>query len=399
MRYFALEGLTDLVSNTLRKVRAGLNPQIRIEGLLRYHVRPAHTLANRSPQVKQHFGDRSTTRSFHVTSVGQGAQSWSTSTGLTSIPRGRQAYLALARNLLDKQPVVAAWNFLKVDSMAKPMRRVSGADALISLVGRLRSRPMEDRLDCNTCRRYHVAAWQISAAQQDGSGCLKTGRFSQARKGMQPNPGAPVVNAATTKSSPVNGAGEPHGLLGLADVSGGGPGEVPDKAHAMALIENIQRGSECTGRGAVGPLRVRFGRPADRPQPHWGARVVQSAICYDCCLIARAVRDMCCIAHGDLGHGRRAGCLTCDPATAALPGKVVDRSLSGAATEKGWPGRTAAAHAGKRQSDPDVPLAGAEVAETRIQPVQSGQEKAGTTVLPFAYGNLDEQLDAWLRFD
>ena len=54
--YYALEGLSDLV-NTIKKVRANLNPRLEIEGLLRTMFDPRNTLAQQvSDQLKQHFG-------------------------------------------------------------------------------------------------------------------------------------------------------------------------------------------------------------------------------------------------------------------------------------------------------------------------------------------------------
>jgi len=56
--YYALEGLSDLV-NTIKKVRANLNPQLEIEGLLRTMFDPRNTLAQQvSDQLKQHFGSK-----------------------------------------------------------------------------------------------------------------------------------------------------------------------------------------------------------------------------------------------------------------------------------------------------------------------------------------------------
>ncbi len=56
--YYALEGLSDLV-NTIRKVRAHLNPQLEIDGLLRTMYDPRNTLAHHvSAQLKQHFGNK-----------------------------------------------------------------------------------------------------------------------------------------------------------------------------------------------------------------------------------------------------------------------------------------------------------------------------------------------------
>jgi len=56
--YYALEGLSDLV-NTIKKIRANLNPQLEIEGLLRTMFDPRNTLAQQvSDQLKQHFGSK-----------------------------------------------------------------------------------------------------------------------------------------------------------------------------------------------------------------------------------------------------------------------------------------------------------------------------------------------------
>jgi chromosome partitioning protein len=54
--YYALEGLSDLVQ-TLKKVRAHLNPTLEIEGLLRTMFDPRNSLAQQvSAQLEQHFG-------------------------------------------------------------------------------------------------------------------------------------------------------------------------------------------------------------------------------------------------------------------------------------------------------------------------------------------------------
>ena len=56
--YYALEGLSDLV-NTVKKVRAHLNPQLEIEGLLRTMFDPRNALAQQvSEQLQRHFGDK-----------------------------------------------------------------------------------------------------------------------------------------------------------------------------------------------------------------------------------------------------------------------------------------------------------------------------------------------------
>ncbi|MCX8517717.1 MAG: ParA family protein, partial [Rhodoferax sp.] len=56
--YFALEGLTDLV-NTIKQVKANLNDDLQIIGLLRVMFEPRITLQQQvSEQIKAHFGDK-----------------------------------------------------------------------------------------------------------------------------------------------------------------------------------------------------------------------------------------------------------------------------------------------------------------------------------------------------
>ncbi|MDQ7969348.1 MAG: AAA family ATPase [Oxalicibacterium faecigallinarum] len=56
--YYALEGLSDLV-NTIKKVHAKLNPDLKIIGLLRVMFDPRMTLSQQvSLQLEQHFGDK-----------------------------------------------------------------------------------------------------------------------------------------------------------------------------------------------------------------------------------------------------------------------------------------------------------------------------------------------------
>ncbi len=56
--YYALEGLSDLIQ-TLKKVRAHLNPALEIEGLLRTMYDPRNTLAlNVTAELEKHFGEK-----------------------------------------------------------------------------------------------------------------------------------------------------------------------------------------------------------------------------------------------------------------------------------------------------------------------------------------------------
>ena len=56
--YFALEGLSDLV-NTIKKVHANFNTDLKVIGLLRVMFDPRVTLSQQvSAQLEQHFGDK-----------------------------------------------------------------------------------------------------------------------------------------------------------------------------------------------------------------------------------------------------------------------------------------------------------------------------------------------------
>ncbi len=99
--YYALEGLSDLV-NTIRKVRANLNPVLEIEGLLRTMFDPRNTLAQQvSDQLQQHFGDKvyrtiipRNVRIAEAPSYGVPVYYHDKSS------KGTQAYLALAGEML-----------------------------------------------------------------------------------------------------------------------------------------------------------------------------------------------------------------------------------------------------------------------------------------------------------
>jgi chromosome partitioning protein len=99
--YYALEGLSDLVQ-TIRKVRAHLNPRLEIEGLLRTMFDPRNTLAlNVSADLQKHFGDKlyrtvipRNIRLAEAPSFGVPALT------LDRTSKGALAYLALAGEML-----------------------------------------------------------------------------------------------------------------------------------------------------------------------------------------------------------------------------------------------------------------------------------------------------------
>ena len=99
--YYALEGLSDLVQ-TIRKVRAHLNPRLEIEGLLRTMYDPRNTLAlNVAAELEKHFGDK-----VYRTVIPRNIRlAEAPSHGipvlkLELMSKGAQAYLALAGELL-----------------------------------------------------------------------------------------------------------------------------------------------------------------------------------------------------------------------------------------------------------------------------------------------------------
>ena len=102
--YYALEGLTDLVT-TLRKVRANLNPKLEIEGLLRTMYDPRSTLTQQvSGELESHFGDKvyasiipRNVRLAEAPSFGKPVIAFDRNS------RGAQAYLALAKEVLERR--------------------------------------------------------------------------------------------------------------------------------------------------------------------------------------------------------------------------------------------------------------------------------------------------------
>ena len=101
--YYALEGLSDLVQ-TIKKVRANLNPALEIEGLLRTMYDPRNTLAQQvSDQLVEHFGDK-----VYRTVIPRNVRlAEAPSHGVPALKfdqasKGAQAYLALAGEILNR---------------------------------------------------------------------------------------------------------------------------------------------------------------------------------------------------------------------------------------------------------------------------------------------------------
>ena len=116
--YYALEGLSDLVQ-TLKKVRAHLNPKLAIEGLLRTMFDPRNTLAlNVAAELEKHFGDKlyrtvipRNVRLAEAPSHGIPALK------LEAMSKGAQAYLALAGEMLRRMEAAES---VRADASAQP---------------------------------------------------------------------------------------------------------------------------------------------------------------------------------------------------------------------------------------------------------------------------------------
>ncbi|MHB1950360.1 MAG: ParA family protein [Acidiferrobacteraceae bacterium] len=102
--YFALEGLSALV-NTVRRVRAQLNPGLVIEGLLRTLFDARNGLSNEvSLQLARHFGDK-----LYRTVIPRNVRLAEAPSHAVSVleydlqSRGAQAYIALAGEILRRE--------------------------------------------------------------------------------------------------------------------------------------------------------------------------------------------------------------------------------------------------------------------------------------------------------
>ena len=99
--YYALEGLSDLVA-TLRKVRANLNPNLEIEGLLRTMYNPQSMLTKQvSTELESHFGNKvyqtmipRNVRLAEAPSYGKPVTSYDMKS------RGSQAYIDLSKEVM-----------------------------------------------------------------------------------------------------------------------------------------------------------------------------------------------------------------------------------------------------------------------------------------------------------
>ena len=101
--YFALEGLSDLV-NTIKRVHANLNRDLKVIGLLRVMFDPRMTLSQQvSKQLEEHFGDKvfktmipRNVRLAEAPSYGMPGVSFDPAS------RGAQAYIEFAKEMIER---------------------------------------------------------------------------------------------------------------------------------------------------------------------------------------------------------------------------------------------------------------------------------------------------------
>ena len=101
--YYALEGLSDLV-NTIKRVHASFNRELKVIGLLRVMYDPRSTLSNQvSAQLEEHFGDKV----FRTVVPRNVRLAEAPSYGMPGVlfdksSKGAQAYLAFAAEMIER---------------------------------------------------------------------------------------------------------------------------------------------------------------------------------------------------------------------------------------------------------------------------------------------------------
>jgi chromosome partitioning protein len=104
--YYALEGLTDLVS-TIERVRMALNPSLQIDGVLLTMFDPRNNLSNQvADEVRKHFHVFETVIPRNVR-LAEAPSHGRPVILYDAASRGSHGYLSLAREILDHRPAGA----------------------------------------------------------------------------------------------------------------------------------------------------------------------------------------------------------------------------------------------------------------------------------------------------
>ena len=241
--YYALEGLSDLVQ-TMKKVRAHLNPRLEIEGLLRTMYDPRNTLAqNVAAELEQHFGDK-----LYRTVIPRNVRlAEAPSHGMPALQldpqsKGAQAYLALAGEMLRRdgsgsaEPPAAARG-ARID-MIRPKGLGRGLDALLAGADERaprRTRCRRSRIDRMRPGKYQPRTQMDEAALDELAASIREQGVMQPILVRPVDGGRFEIIAGERRWRAAQRAGLKRG-------AGAGARRCPTTtALALALIENIQR--------------------------------------------------------------------------------------------------------------------------------------------------------------
>ncbi len=408
--YYALEGLSDLVQ-TVKKVRAHLNPRLEIEGLLRTMYDPRNTLAlNVAAELEKHFGDK-----LYRTVIPRNIRlAEAPSHGIPVLhldrtSKGAQAYLALAGEMLRRMEAATAEGAgaPAADVMPAGAQQRSrnddstqGARPRPRRAARGRRQRGDERCAAGD-RDRSSAARQVPAAHADGRRRARRSRGidSRARRDAA-DPGAADRRRRGSRSSPASAAGARRRRAGLAEV----PAlvkAVPDQsALALALIENIQREDLNPLEQANGIHRLieEFGLTHEAAAKAVGRS--RSAVTNLLRLreLAKPVQAYLLDGQIDMGHARALLALSAGQQTAAAA-RVVAQGLSVRETERlvhqfAHPGRRDAKR-GAVAPDPDLARLQEELADALGATVSIVPKANGAGKVVIGYSSL-EQLDGIL---
>ena len=399
--YFALEGLSDLVDN-IKRIAELLNPNLKVEGLLRTMYDPRLSLMNDvSAQLKEHFGEQlydtvipRNIRLAEAPSYGMPALAYDKTS------RGAIAYLALAGEMVRRQRKNSRTAAAQANSgipMAVKKRGLGrGLDALLS--GPTVSSLEEQAVQADQRELQHLPLDLIQRGKyqprrdMDPQALEELAQSIKAQGVMQPIVVRPIgsgrfeIIAGERRWRASQQAGQETIPAMVRDV--------PDEtAIAMALIENIQREDLNPIEEAVALQRLQqeFQLTQQQVAEAVGKSRVTVANLLRLIALPEVIKTM--LSHGDLemGHARA---LLGLPENQQVEGArhVVARGLTVRQTEalvRQWlSGKQEPAEPVK--PDPDIARLEQRLAERLGSAVQIRHGKKGKGQLVIGYNSLDE---------
>jgi ParB family chromosome partitioning protein len=389
--YFALEGLSDLVDN-IKRIAELLNPNLKVEGLLRTMYDPRLSLMNDvSAQLKEHFGDQlydtvipRNIRLAEAPSYGMPALAYDKSS------RGAVAYLALAGEMVRRQRKNSRIAAVKKRGLGR------GLDALLS--GPSVSALEEQAVQADQRELQHLPLDLLQRGKyqprrdMDPQALEELAQSIKAQGVMQPIVVRPIgsgryeIIAGERRWRASQQAGQETIPAMVRDV--------PDEtAIAIALIENIQREDLNPIEEAVAlqRLQTEFQLTQQQVAEAVGKSRVTVANLLRLISLPEVIKTM--LSHGDLemGHARA---LLGLPDNQQVEGArhVVARGLTVRQTEalvRQWlSGKPEPVEPSK--PDPDIARLEQRLAERLGSAVQIRHGKKGKGQLVIGYNSLDE---------